>query len=55
MDGLAGRSELVLTKVQWFRGGLVFKEHRLADHSTLGLRVIQKKKVLTNGRFGRTQ
>jgi len=27
-----------------FRGGLVFKAHRLLHHSTLGLRVIQKKK-----------
>ena len=30
--------------VQRFRGGLVFKAHRLLYHSTLGLRVIQKKK-----------
>ena len=27
-----------------FRGGLVFKAHRLLSHSTLGLRVIKKKK-----------
>ena len=27
-----------------FRGGLVFKAHRLVFRSTLGLRVIQKKK-----------
>ena len=26
-----------------FRGGLVFKAHRLVYHSTLGLRVIKKK------------
>ena len=26
------------------RGGLVFKAHRLVDHSTLGLRVIETKK-----------
>ena len=32
-------------KVQRFRGGLVFKAHRLfVNHSTLGLRVIKKKK-----------
>ena len=31
--------------MQWFRGGLVFKAHRLVYHSTLGLRVIKKKKV----------
>jgi len=30
--------------VQRFRGGLVFKAHRLVYHSTLGLRVIKKKK-----------
>jgi len=30
--------------VQRFRGGLVFKAHRLLYHSTLGLRVIKKKK-----------
>jgi len=29
---------------QWFRGGLVFKAHRLLYHSTLGLRVTKKKK-----------
>ena len=27
-----------------FRGGLVFKAHRLVYHSTLDLRVIKKKK-----------
>ena len=30
--------------VKWFRGGLVFKAHRLLYHSTLGSRVIKKKK-----------
>jgi len=30
--------------VQRFRGGLVFEAHRLLYHSTLGLRVIEKKK-----------
>jgi len=30
--------------VQRFRGGLVFKAHRLLYHSTLALRVIKKKK-----------
>ena len=30
--------------VQWFRGVLVFKAHRLLHHSTLGVRVIEKKK-----------
>ena len=30
--------------MQRFRGGLVFKAHRLVYHSTLGLGVIKKKK-----------
>jgi hypothetical protein len=30
--------------MQRFRGGLVFKAHRLLYHSTLGLRVVKKKK-----------
>ena len=30
--------------VRRFRGGLVFKAHRLLYHSTLGSRVIKKKK-----------
>ena len=30
--------------VKQFRGGLVFKAHRLVNHSTLDLRVIKKKK-----------
>ena len=30
--------------MEQFRGGLVFKAHRLLYHSTLGLRVIKKKK-----------
>ena len=30
--------------VKRFRGGLVFKAHRPVYHSTLGLRVIKKKK-----------
>ena len=32
--------------VQWIRGGLVFKAHRLLCHSSLGLRVIKKKKKM---------
>jgi len=28
-----------------FRGGLVFKAHALSYHSTLGLRLIKKKKI----------
>jgi len=30
--------------VLWYRGGLVFKAHRLLYHSTLGSRVIKKEK-----------
>jgi len=30
--------------VQQFRGGLVFRAHRLVYQSTLGLRVIKKKR-----------
>jgi len=36
-----------LWEVKRFRGGLVFKAHRLLYHSTLGLRVIKKKKGRT--------
>ena len=35
---------LLHRNVQRFRGGLVFKAHRLLYHSTLSLRVIKKKK-----------
>ena len=35
---------LLHRNVQRFRGGLVFKAHRLVYHSTLGLRVIKKIK-----------
>jgi len=36
--------QLLRRNVKRLRGGLVFKAHRLLYHSTLGLRVIQKKK-----------
>ena len=36
--------QLLHTNMQRFRGGLVFKAHRHLYHSTLGLRVIKKKK-----------
>ena len=35
--------------VQRFRGGLVFKAHRRVYHSTLGLRVIKKKRADLEG------
>ena len=39
-----------------FRGGLVFKAHRILYHSTLGLRVIKKKnEVLPLGLLAREQ
>ena len=42
---LLGLSEQLLrSNVKRFRGGLVFKAHSLLYHSTLGLRVIKKKK-----------
>jgi len=34
--------KLLHRSMQRFRGGLVFKAHRLLYHSTLGLRIIQK-------------
>ena len=36
--------QLLYRNVQRFRGVLVFKAHRLLYHSTLGLRVITKKR-----------
>jgi len=35
------------SNVKRFRGGLVFKAHRLVYHSTLGWRVIKKKKTIS--------
>ena len=37
------RHRLLRRNVNRFRGGLVFKAHRLVYHSTLGLRVMKKK------------
>ena len=44
--GVGGRESGVLLRrnVKRFRGGLVFKAHRLVYHSTLGWRIIKKKK-----------
>jgi len=36
--------QLLRRNVNRFRGGLVFKAHRLVYHSTLGVIVIKKKK-----------
>ena len=38
-----------IAPVKRFRGGLVFKAHRLVYHSTQGLRVIKKKRSLEVG------
>ena len=43
-----GVNQLLHRNVQRFRGGLVFKAHRHLYHSTLGLRVIKKKKKLAD-------
>ena len=43
---LARATRLRQRSVQRFRGGLVFKAHRRLYHSTLGLRVIKKKRIL---------
>ena len=39
-----GQGQVLRRNVKRFRGGLVCKAHRLLYHSTLGLRVIKKKK-----------
>ena len=44
---VSGGGRLLHRNVQRFRGGLVCKAHRLLYHSTLGLRVITKKKKST--------
>ena len=38
------RSVCSCAEIAWFRGRLAFKARRLLYHSTLGLRVIKKKK-----------
>ena len=47
IEGWRMRVEKLLhINVQRFRGGLVFKAHRLSYHSTLGSRVMKKKKMV---------
>jgi len=41
--------QVYTTNVQRFRGGLVFKAHRLLYHSTLGLKVLKKRR---RGEYG---
>ena len=43
---LQGLRTTTLQNMQWFRGGLVCKAHRRLNQSSLGLRVINKKKNL---------
>jgi len=42
--GLLIQEQLLRRNVKRFQGGLVFKTHRLLYHSTLGSRVITKKR-----------
>ena len=44
-NGFPPDPQLLRRKAKWFRGGLVFKAHRLLYHPTLGLSVIKKKKT----------
>ena len=44
--------QLLSRNVKRFRGGLVFKAHRLLYHSSLGLRVIKKKKIDLRDQYG---
>ena len=44
MGDMVMEVQLLHRNVQRFRGGLVFKAHRLVYHSTLGSRVIKRKK-----------
>ena len=39
------QEQMLRRNVKRFRGGIVFKAHGLVYHSTLGLRVIKKKKT----------
>ena len=49
-QNLAARSTVQrLGIVKRLRGGLVFKAHRLVYHSTLGWRVVKKKKFIGTG------
>jgi len=46
------KEQLLSRDVKRFRGGLVFKADRLLYHSTLGLRVIKKKKKRSTSMAG---
>ena len=42
-----GQEQLVDINVQRFQGGLEFQAHRLVNHSTLGSRVIKRRRAAT--------
>ena len=46
VGGARPAESLLRRNVKRFRGGLVFKAHRLVYHSNHGLRVIKKKRSL---------
>jgi len=52
--GISIQEEVLSRNVERFRGGFVFKAHRLLYHSTLGLMVKKKKKKkkVPRGRCG---
>jgi len=52
LPGQSGTPQLLHRNVQRFRGGLVCKALRLVYHSTLGSRVIKKKKTGPGTAFG---
>ena len=47
--------QLLGRNVERFRGGLVFEAHRLLYYSTLGTRVIKKKKNLPPAKSANTE
>ena len=47
--------QLLCRNVKRFRGGLVFKARRLVYHSTLGWKVMKKKRQPSRGGLGSTQ
>ena len=49
------QEQLLRRNVKRFRGGLVFKAHRLLYHSTLGLRVIKKRREVADRDIERVQ
>ena len=50
-----GRSRVEGQSVKRFRGGLVIKAHRRFNHSTLGWRVLKKKKKVEDAPVARAR